>query len=157
MRLLERILLLVLLAACGAVHADPTDLKPFRATYTAEWKGISAANSTVELRSAGADTYTYSSVNTARGLFRMPFPDALTQISTFKVIDGLVVPMSFKGIDEKERPIDLTFDWQKKRVTGVAKEKAVDLPLPDGAQDASGPGVVEKRHEANGGNAAGTL
>jgi hypothetical protein len=150
MRLHERTLLLILLAACGAAHADPTDLKPFRATYTAEWKGISAANSTVELRPAGADTYTYSSVNTARGLFRMAFPDALTQISTFKIVDGRVVPMTFKGIDEKERPIDLNFDWQKKRVTGVAKEKVVDLPLPDGAQDAMSLQIASLRNLATG-------
>ncbi len=54
----------------------------------------------------------------------MAFPDALSQISTFKVTDGRVVPMTFQGSDEKERPINLNFDWQKKRVTGVAKERA---------------------------------
>jgi hypothetical protein len=150
MRLHERAWLLILLTACGTVHADPTDLKPFRATYTAEWKGITAANSTVELQPAGADTYTYSSVNTARGLFRMAFPDALTQISTFKIIDGRVVPMTFKGIDEKERPIDLSFDWQKKRVTGIAKEKPVDLALPDGAQDAMSLQIASLRNLAAG-------
>ena len=45
----------VLLAAAGAVNADPIDLKPFRATYIAEWKGVTAASSTVELKNAGAD------------------------------------------------------------------------------------------------------
>ena len=35
--------LLVLFAACGVASADPIDLKPFRATYIAEWKGMTAA------------------------------------------------------------------------------------------------------------------
>jgi hypothetical protein len=150
MRLHERVLALVLLASCGVAGADPVDLKPFRAVYTAEWKGMTAASSTVELKAAGPDTYTYSSVNTAHGFFRMAFPDALTQVSTFRITDGNVVPMTFRGSDEKERPIDLTFDWQKKRVTGTAKERAVDLELPEGAQDAMSLQIASLRSLASG-------
>lgn len=147
---------LVLLAAAGTASADPIDLKPFRATYLAEWKGMTAASSTVELKSAGVDTYTYSSVNSARGVFRMAFPDALSQTSTFRITGGQVVPMTFKGSDEKERPIDLAFDWQKKRVTGVAKDKTVDLELPEGAQDAMSLQIASLRNLASG-NLAGTV
>jgi hypothetical protein len=156
MRLPERVLLVLLLAAGGAAHADPIDLKPFRASYVAEWKGMSAASSTVELLRSGADTYTYSSVNSARGLFRMAFPDALTQISTFKIVDGRVLPQTFRGTDEKERPIDLNFDWQKKRVSGVAKGRDVDLELPDGAQDAMSLQIASLRNLASG-NLKGTV
>ena len=136
MRLPEVFMAVCLLASAGVASADPIDLKPFRATYLAEWKGMTAASSTVELKSISTDVYTYSSVNSARGIFRMAFPDSLSQISTFKIVDGHVVPMLFQGSDEKERPINLTFDWQKKRVSGVAKGKSVDLELPEGAQDA---------------------
>lgn len=153
---LPEVMSLLLLAAAGAVNADPIDLKPFRATYIAEWKGMSAASSTVELKNAGPDTYTYSSVNTARGVFRMAFPDALSQISTFKISGGQVVPMTFQGSDEKERPINLTFDWQKKRVTGTAKDRAVDLELPDGAQDAMSLQIASLRNLQSG-NLAGTV
>ena len=123
MRQPEVFILIALLAVCGPANADPVDLKPFKATYSAEWKGITAATSTVELQKVGTDTFAYSSVNTARGLFRMAFPDALTQTSTFKMVDGRVVPLQFRGTDEKDHPINLTFDWDKKRVTGVAKER----------------------------------
>lgn len=150
MRRPDAFLWVALLGACGMANADPIDLKPFKATYTAEWKGMTAANSTVELRRAGPDTYSYSSVNTARGLFRMAFPDALTQVSTFRMVDGRVVPLKFTGTDEKERPIDLTFDWDKKRVTGVAKEKTVDLELPDGTQDAMSLQIASVRNLASG-------
>jgi uncharacterized protein DUF3108 len=119
----------------AAAHADPIDLKPFRANYVAEWKGMTAGNSILELRPAAGDTYSYTSTNTARGLFRMAFPDALAQTSTFRVTDGKVVPLTFRGADEKQREIDLTFDWTKLKVTGVAKEHTVDLPLPADAHD----------------------
>jgi uncharacterized protein DUF3108 len=146
----EAFLLFALLGVCGMASADPVDLKPFKATYTADWKGMTAATSTVELRHTGADTYSYSSVNSARGLFRMAFPDALTQTSTFKVTDGQIVPLNFRGTDEKERPIDLKFDWEKKRVTGTAKERPVDLDLPAGAQDAMSLQIASMRNLAAG-------
>jgi hypothetical protein len=136
MRLPERLLALLVLAAGAAVaQADPIDLKPFKVTFTAEWKGISAATSTLELRKGGPDTFIFTTVNTPHGLFRMALPDSLTQSSTFKLVDGRVVPLNFRGSDEKERPIDLTFDWQSKRVTGTAKEHPVDLEVPADAQD----------------------
>ena len=117
---------------------------------------MTAASSTVELQKAGDDTYTYSSVNSARGVFRMAFPDALTQVSTFRIVDGRVLPLTFRGTDEKERPINLTFDWQNKRVTGVAKDRQVDLELPDGAQDAMSLQIASLRNLASG-NLQGTV
>ncbi|HEU4778780.1 MAG TPA: DUF3108 domain-containing protein [Steroidobacteraceae bacterium] len=156
MRLPERFLVLLLLAAGAAANADPIDLKPFSANYIAEWKGVTAASSTVELVRSANDTYTYSSVNKARGLFRMAFPDALTQISTFRVTEGRVIPLTFRGTDEKERPINLTFDWEKKRVSGVAKDRDVDLELPEGAQDAMSLQIASLRNLASG-NLKGTV
>jgi len=150
MRLHEGFLVFFLLAAVTAAQADPIDLKPFRASYIAEWKGMTAASSTVELAKSGDDTYTYSSINSARGVFRMAFPDALKQASTFRITDGKVVPLTFRGIDEKDRPIDLNFDWQAKRVTGVAKERAVDLALPEGTQDAMSLQIASLRNLASG-------
>jgi hypothetical protein len=135
MRLPERLLVVLGLALGAMAHADPVDLKPFRATYTAEWKGMTAATSTLELRRGAGDQYTYSSVNVPRGMFRMALPDSLTQVSTFRLVDGRVQPLFFRGSDEKERPIDLTFDWSKMRVTGVAKERQVDVELVAGTQD----------------------
>jgi hypothetical protein len=126
---------IALLGAWGVASADPVDLKPFRATYSAEWKGMNAATSTLELKRAGSDTYIYESVNTPLGMFRMALPDSLTQVSTFRLTDGLVVPLEFRGSDEKERPVDLKFDWQAKRVSGTAKGSAVDLEIPATAQD----------------------
>jgi Protein of unknown function (DUF3108) len=140
MRLPERLLSLLVLAGCAATtsvsQADPVDLKPYRATYTAEWKGMTAGTTVLELRSAGPEQYTYSSTSNARGIFRMAFSETLTQTSTFKLQDGNVQPIKFRGIDEKDREINLDFDWTRLRVTGIAKGHSIDLPLTPGAQDA---------------------
>jgi hypothetical protein len=149
MRLPEAALLASLLAS-AAVHADPVDLKPFRANYGAEWKGMSAASATLELRRAGPDTYVYETINKPRGLFRLALPDSLVQASTFRLVDGKVVPVEFHGSDEKERPVDLTFDWTQKRVTGRAKGHAVDLELKDGAQDPMSLQIASLRKLASG-------
>jgi hypothetical protein len=135
MRLPERLLLAVLLLGSLAAQADPVDLQPFKAVYNAEWKGLTAASSTLTLMKSGTDGYLYSSVSSARGMFRLAFSETITQASTFRLVEGRVVPVTFTGTDEKERPINLSFDWQRKRVTGVAKGHAVDLELPEGAQD----------------------
>ena len=140
MRPRERLLALALAAAgafsAPAAMADAVDLKPFKATFTAEWKGMTAGTSTLELSRAGQDTYSYTSTSNARGIFRMAFSDTLTQRSTFRLQDGVVQPISFRGIDEKDREIRLDFDWAAMRVTGVAKDHPVDLALNAGAQDA---------------------
>jgi hypothetical protein len=133
MRLRDVVILALL--TVGAAHADPSDLKPFRATYTVDWKGMTAGTSVLELKRSGADDFVYNSTNTPRGMFRMALPDAINQTSTFRVIDGRVVPQNFTGSDEKERPIDLKFDWTRKRVTGVAKGETVDLEVQPDTQD----------------------
>jgi hypothetical protein len=133
MRLRELFMVAVLTA--GAAHADPADLKPFRATYTVDWKGMTAGTSVLELKRSGADGFVYSSTNTPRGMFRMALPDAINQTSMFRVTDGRIEPQNFTGSDEKERPIDLKFDWTRKRVTGVAKGATVDLEIQPDTQD----------------------
>lgn len=135
-RAVGMLLALVGVALSAPSLADPIDLKPFKATFTAEWKGMTAGTTVLELRSARPDQYAYSSTSNARGIFRMAFSETLTQTSTFRLVEGVVQPIDFRGIDEKEREIKLDFDWTKMRVSGVAKDHPVDLALTAGAQDA---------------------
>jgi hypothetical protein len=135
MRLRELLVLGCVSLLSPLAAADAVDLQPFKATYTAEWKGMTAGSSTLELRRAGADTYSYTSVNRARGMFRLAFPDALTQTSTFRLQDSHIQPLTFRGADDKQQPIDLAFDWAQSRLVGTAKGHQVDLELPPGTQD----------------------
>ncbi len=114
-------------------------LQPFSATFAVEWRGMTAGNSTLELQQTGADTYTYTSRNLARGIFKIAIPDAVTQTSVFKVSNGKVIPMSYTlddGSKDTSRDVRLQFDWTANRVTGTAEDKPVDAALKPGVQDA---------------------
>ena len=152
MRLPESLCLLALLAGAANASADPVDLKPFRATYIIQWKGITAGNLTLELKRSAGDAYHYTSSSEPRGMFRIALPDAITQATTFRIINGRVVPSEFRGSDEKERPVELIFDWEHKRVTGVARDQTVDLELLEGTQDPLSLQIASLRNLA-----AGTL
>jgi len=150
MRLPDLFCLLALLAGGAQASADPVDLKPFRATYVIQWKGITAGNLTLELKRSSGDAYHYTSSSEPRGMFRIALPDAITQATTFRIINGRVVPSEFRGSDEKERPVELIFDWEHKRVTGVARDQTVDLELLEGTQDPLSLQIASLRSLASG-------
>lgn len=89
----------------------------------------------LELKTVAPGRYQYVNTNTPRGIFRLALPDSITQASTFELVDGHVRPLSFEGMDEKERPTRLTFEWPAGRVSGIAKGRSVDIQVPQAAQD----------------------
>src|ERR1700674_1893141 len=68
---------------------------PFVAKFAIEWKGITAGYSQLELTRSAPNAYTYKSRNMARGIFRLAFPDAISQISNFSIVDGEVRPSAY--------------------------------------------------------------
>jgi hypothetical protein len=144
---IHRKLLAVLAVASGVINvcssaqaADVQEPQPYTATYTVEWKGIGAGLSTLELLKNSDGGFTYRSKNLARGIFRMAFPDAITQTSQFTVSkSGDIVPhryLSDDGSKNTDKDVSLTFDWDAKRARGTAENKPVDSPVTPGTQDA---------------------
>jgi hypothetical protein len=120
--------------------ADSQPLQPFKATYNVEWKGMGAGTSTLDLERANNGTYVYRSSNQARGIFRVAFPEAITQTSTFTIEpNGTVVPQAYASDDgskKTDKDVSLVFDWNAKRAKGTAEDKPVDAPVQPGTQDA---------------------
>jgi Protein of unknown function (DUF3108) len=113
---------------------------PFVATYQVAWHGITAGDSTVTLAAApeAPGTFTYSSNIHAHGLFRLVFPDALIQSSTFTLADGHIVPLHYQETGQARDhsdDVDLAFDASTGRVHGTSEQHAVDEPLDSGLQD----------------------
>ena len=122
-------------AGAAADAAGPAD---FAAKFAIEWHGITAGYTTLELSHSAPDTYTYKSRNMARGVFRLAFPDVISQTSTFSIVNGEVQPSSYHaddGVADSDKAVTLQFDWQTRRVTGVAAKKPVDIALQSGTQD----------------------
>jgi hypothetical protein len=111
---------------------------PFVATYQVAWHGITAGESALTLALQTPGTYSYSSNIKAHGIFRLVFPDALVQSSTFTLADGHVVPLHYQesGQARDHRDdVDLTFDRASDRVHGTSETHPVDEPLDPGVQD----------------------
>jgi hypothetical protein len=116
----------------------PPPPAPFVATFQVAWHGITAGDSTLTLAAAAPGTFTYSSNIKAHGIFRLVFPDALLQSSTFTLADGHVVPLNYKesGLaHDHSDEVELTFDQASGRVHGTSEKHAVDQPLDAGIQD----------------------
>jgi len=111
---------------------------PFVATYQVAWHGITAGESALTLAAQSAGTFSYSSNIKAHGIFRLVFPDALVQSSTFTFTAGHVAPLHYQesGQARDHRDdVDLTFDRSSGRVHGTSETHAVDAPLDAGIQD----------------------
>ena len=130
------------LTAAMAGHAQPDAVallpRPFSATYTIEWRGFTAGYSTLELKQTSSKDFVYSSRNNARGIFKLVFPNPITQESRFTIENGQVVPSRYQANDGSSDPskdVSLRFDWDARRVRGAAEAKPVDLALEPGTQD----------------------
>ena len=133
-KLLAFVLCGVALAASQVASAD--ELKPFEASYGWFWHGMNVAVSTLKLEQQ-QDTWVYSSKSDARGIGRM-FSERPTQQTTLRVTAAGVRPLHFKaedGTSSTKRDVDLQFDWEAKRVTGIYEDVKVDMPLQPGTQD----------------------
>lgn len=129
-----------LAALAGAAHAAvqaPTEnaVQPFVAHYQADWKGISVGTSDIQLtQGPEPGHYLYTWTITARGIFRLAYRDDLVQKSWLNVIGNHVRPDKYFG-KEGSQTVELSFDWQKMRATGVSETKPVDIKLQEGTQD----------------------
>jgi Protein of unknown function (DUF3108) len=131
-------LALLTFAAQATNAAAPDDSADFTAKFAIEWHGITAGYTTLELTRTASDTYTYKSRNMARGIFRLAFPDVISQTSTFAIVNGEVRPATYHADDgepDSDKAVTLRFDWQAGRITGTAEKKPVDLALQSGTQD----------------------
>ncbi len=108
---------------------------PFTATYSVAWHGIGAGTSTLQLqRNALTGEYLYTSTIVASGLFRLVFRHAIRQSSRFRIVHGEVIPLAFESSGQGANGA-VTFNWNTHRLTGTAKGKSLNLPLPAGTQD----------------------
>jgi hypothetical protein len=128
------VLCIVALAASGLASA--TELKPFEASYAWVWHGMNVAVSSLKLEQH-RDTWVYSSKSDPRGIGKV-FAERPTQQSTLRVTEAGVRPLHYKaedGTSSTKRDVDLQFDWEHNRVTGIYEDVKVDMPLQPGTQD----------------------
>jgi hypothetical protein len=130
------LLVTCILSLLAASVAAADELLPYTATYNGIWRGITVAVSTLKLEQTG-DTWTFSSRSEPRGIGKLAsgvFPPL--QVSVVRVTDQGVLPQSFKSTGgDPNKGVQLDYDWQTHRVTGVYEGTEVNLPLTPQVQD----------------------
>ncbi|UVJ42905.1 DUF3108 domain-containing protein [Pseudomonas sp. LS1212] len=129
---MRRALLFAVALLALPVHA--ADLKPFSASYTADWKQLPMSGTAERsLKETGSGVWTLS--------FKASMMIAsLTEVSTLRVDKDVLMPQSYhfeRGGLGKAKKVDLDFDWSSKKVTGTDRGDAVNLPLNRGILDKS--------------------
>ena len=137
MKMFAGALLFAVMGSASAVAQTPgeTGIEPFVAHYEASWKAISVGTSEIQLtHGTEPGEYLYIWTITAHGIFRIAYHDDLVQKSWLKMNGDHVRPDKYFG-KEGSQTVELNFDWQAMRATGVSETKPVDIKLPNGAQD----------------------
>lgn len=122
------------LGVANVAYAD--ELRPFEASYAWIWHGLNVAVSTLSLQKT-ADTWSYRSRSEPRGIGKA-FSERPTQASVLRVTSAGTQPLSYQASDgtaSTRRAIDVKYDWDHGRLTGVYEDTKVDLPLTAGVQD----------------------
>lgn len=129
---MRRALMLTLALFSLSAFAEP--LKPFSASYTADWKQLPMSGSAERSLEKLAD-----------GRWKLVFNASmlvagLTEQSTFSVEGNSFLPKTYQfersGLG-KSKHIELDFDWAQKQVIGSNRGEALRLPLNRGIQDKS--------------------
>ncbi len=129
---MRRALLLAL--AVLALPLQAADLKPFSASYTADWKQLPMSG-----------TAERSLVKNKDGSWNLDFKASmmiasLTEQSTLRLDNDTLLPQKYhfeRGGLGKAKTVDLTFDWNAKKITGTDRKDAINLPLNRGVLDKS--------------------
>ncbi|EIK93665.1 hypothetical protein PMM47T1_25428 [Pseudomonas sp. M47T1] len=125
---------LLFCAALLALPVHAAELKPFTASYTADWKQLPMSGTAERSLTKGAnDTWTLS--------FKASMMIAsLTEESTLTLDKDTLMPKTYhfeRGGLGKPKKTDLDFDWSQKMVTGTDRGDAVKVPLNRGMVDKS--------------------
>ncbi|WP_312245190.1 DUF3108 domain-containing protein [Stutzerimonas nitrititolerans] len=129
---MRRTLLLAL--SLLALPVQALELKPFSASYTADWKQVPISG-----------TAQRSLEKTDGDLWRLDFEASmlvasLNERSTFRVDGDTLLPQRYRlkrsGLG-KSKNIEHNFDWDAKQVTGEDRGDPVKLPLNRGLLDKS--------------------
>jgi hypothetical protein len=123
-------------ASLAASAAQADELKPFEASYTWIWHGMTVAVSTLELEKQ-TGTWKYRSHSEPRGIGRIVAERPKLE-STLRITDSGVQPLSYQaddGTSSTKRDVHVQFDWEHGRVTGVYEDTKVDMPITPGIQD----------------------
>lgn len=121
-------------AKAGVTEATPGKpmFRPFSVTLSVTYRGIRAGKSILTLEHLEGNLWRYRSSNRARGLFRLVFPEDISQHSDILIDQAGIRPQRYvadDGTTDTSRDIELIFDWSQRTIRGSAEQQAVFLTM----------------------------
>ncbi|GGJ81148.1 DUF3108 domain-containing protein [Pseudomonas matsuisoli] len=142
---MRRTLLFTLALLCGQAHAF--DIKPFTASYTADWKQLPVSGS-AERRLEQVEGNQWHLVFKASMLVA-----GLTEESRFNLQENSLTPLTYRyersGLGNGKK-VEQTFDWKTKQLTGDDDGDPVKMALNKGLLDKSSYQLALQRDVADG-------
>lgn len=113
------------------------ELRPFETRYAFLWHDMNAGSASFELKRLSAQEWTYTSSTEPRGLFKLFSAATANLQSRMSIGPEGVRPLHFTARQGSSgsQTADLTFDWDKLRVSGRVEGINVDTALRAGVQD----------------------
>ncbi|MDH4567708.1 DUF3108 domain-containing protein [Pseudomonas sp. BN414] len=138
---------LLLLLALVTLPSMAVELKPFEASYTADWKQLpvsgTAGRSLKQLDNGRWELDFEASMLVA----------SLSEVSTFRLENNAFLPLTYRfsrsGLG-KSKQVEFDFDWAQKQIIGNDRGNQVRLPLNRGLQDKSTYQLVLQHDVADG-------
>ena len=132
---MRRVLLLLVSAfSVVSLSAQALELKPFTASYTADWKQLPISGTAERSLERLPDNRWQLNFEAAM------LVASLTEVSTFRVENSSFLPLTYRlnrGGLGKSKKVEQDFDWTEKQVIGSDRGDSVRLPLNRGMQDKS--------------------
>jgi hypothetical protein len=126
-------------APAPAAVAEPAagELRPFETRYAFLWHDMNAGSASFALKRLSAQEWTYSSNTEPRGLFKLFSAATASLESRMSIGPEGVRPLHFTARQGSSgsQTADLSFDWEKLRVSGRIDDANVDVALRAGVQD----------------------
>lgn len=125
---------LLMLFALLALPVQALEIKPFSASYTADWKQVPISGT------AGRSLKALENGRWELNFEASMLVASLTETSTFRMENDAFLPLTYRfdrsGLG-KAKQIELDFDWTEKQVLGNDRGEPVRFPLNRGLQDKS--------------------
>ncbi len=118
-------------------EAATAELRPFETRYAFLWHDMNAGSASFALKRLSPQEWTYSSSTEPRGLFKLFSAATASLQSRMSIGPEGVRPLHFTARQGSSgsQTADLSFDWEKLRVSGRIEDANVDVALRAGVQD----------------------
>ncbi len=134
---------LTILLTGDPANAAPVEgrLTSYVADYKVKYGSLSVGTSRTELSYfQTTDQWVIETRLTANTIGRLFAGGSIVQHSSFQFDESGLRPLRYRfddGTRHSERDVSLQFDWRAGRVTGLAEDLPVDVPVESGLQDSA--------------------